>query len=361
MAYLVAELVEKFGMASRGNLDIEVSCVMPLHLAGPGQISFLSDLRRIREVNECRASVLLLAESSLEKLPEDCPVETLLFCENPLRTALSIAAILTPRRQIVRTEECSSGMIDPSARIGAGSMVMPGAWVGPDVNIGRNCHVHPGVFIGPGCRLGDDVVLHPNVVLYDGVAVGDRVIIHASAVIGADGFGYELVDGRHERLPHFGSVIIEDDVEIGACSTVDRAMLGDTRVGRGTKLDNLVMIGHNCRLGEHNLMVSQVGMAGSASTGDFVVCAGQVGVGDHVHLGEHSVYGARSGVHKNMPGHNTYLGVPAEPEGDTMRILMALRKLPAMRQKMKEMERQMNQLRQEMEGLQDPGQSSHTA
>jgi UDP-3-O-[3-hydroxymyristoyl] glucosamine N-acyltransferase len=183
--------------------------------------------------------------------------------------------------------------------------------------------------------------LHPNVVLYDGVILGHRVTVHSSSVIGADGFGYQLVEGRHQRIPHFGTVRIEDDVEIGACTTIDRAMVGETLIGAGTKLDNLVMIAHNCEIGRHNLFVSQVGLAGSVTTGEYVVCAGKVGILGHVHLGDAAVFGGGAGVHKDMPGGQSYLGIPAEPKVDAIRIMMIQRKLPELRQRIIQLEEQM--------------------
>ena len=174
--------------------------------------------------------------------------------------------------------------------------------------------------------------------------VGNRVILHAGAVIGADGFGYRTVNGRHERIPHFGTVRIEDDVEVGANTTIDRAMVDETVIGQGTKLDNLVMIGHNCEIGRHNLIVSQVGFAGSVTTGDYVVCAGQVGIADHVHLGSRWVLGAKAGVHKDVPDGERHVGVPAVPEVECMRVVMALQKLPEMRQQFRKLERQVAEL-----------------
>lgn len=174
-------------------------------------------------------------------------------------------------------------------------------------------------------------------------------------MIGADGFSYRLVDGRHERIPHYGSVRIEDDVEVGACTTIDRAMVDETVIGQGTKLDNLVMIGHNCEIGRHNLLVSQAGLAGSVTTGDYVICAGQVGIADHVHLGTRSVVGAKAGVHKDIPAGERQIGVPAIPEAECRRVVMAQHKLPEMRQQLKALERQVVELTSKLAQLTSPG------
>src|SRR5262249_1306460 len=148
--------------------------------------------------------------------------------------------------------------------------------------LGARCVIHPGVIIGRDCRIGDDVILYPGAILYDGVVLGNRVIVHANVVLGADGFGYRFVAGRHVKGPQLGTTEIADAVEIGACTPIDRGTFQATRVGTGTKIDNLVMIGHNCRVGSHNLLISQVGLAGSCTTGSYVVLAGQAGVADHV-------------------------------------------------------------------------------
>src|SRR5205807_3439123 len=165
----------------------------------------------------------------------------------------------------------------------------PFAAVGEGTVVGARCRLHSGAVVGRHCRLGDDVVLYPNAVLYDGTVLGSRVIIHANAVIGADGFGYRLQNGRHVKVPQLGHVELGDDVEIGACTTIDRGTFQATRIGAGTKIDNLVQIGHNCKIGRHNLLVSQMGIAGSSTTGDYVVMAGQVGIADHIHIGDRAV------------------------------------------------------------------------
>jgi UDP-3-O-[3-hydroxymyristoyl] glucosamine N-acyltransferase len=177
--------------------------------------------------------------------------------------------------------------------------------------------------------------------LYDGVVVGHRVIVHANAVLGADGFGYRLQNGRHVKVPQLGSVEIGDDVEIGACSTIDRGTFQATQVGAGTKIDNLVQIGHNCRIGVHNLIVSQSGIAGSCSTGAYVVLAGQAGIADHIHLGDGAVIAAQAGVWKDIPAGTRVFGTPATPEMEQKRILVCLDKLPDMLRDVRRIKRQL--------------------
>jgi UDP-3-O-[3-hydroxymyristoyl] glucosamine N-acyltransferase len=196
--------------------------------------------------------------------------------------------------------------------------------------LGARCRIHAHAVIGRYCRLRDDVTVYPGAVLYDGTTLGDRVIIHANAVLGADGFGYRLQNGRHVKVPQLGGVALGNDVEIGACTTIDRGTFQTTQVGDGSKLDNMVQVGHNCRIGKHNLVVSQVGLAGSCTTGDYVVLAGQVGIVDHVHIGDRTIIGAQSGVPSDVPADQQVLGAPARPLRDQKRILITMEKLPGM-------------------------------
>jgi UDP-3-O-[3-hydroxymyristoyl] glucosamine N-acyltransferase len=195
-----------------------------------------------------------------------------------------------------------------------------------------------------GCRLDEDVVVFSNAVLYENTRVGARSIIHAGAVIGAYGFGYQTVDGRHRLSAQLGHVELGADVEIGAGATVDRGTYGPTIVGDGTKVDNLVQIAHNCRIGRNNLICSLVGIAGSCKTGDYVVLAGQVGVRDHVEIGDRVTVGAKAGIMNNLEAHASYLGAPAIPERDEMHLVAAIQKLPEMRKQLKALVRQVEAL-----------------
>ena len=351
--WTAAQLAQQLQLNVLGDGAITINDGQPFEDAGSGHVTFLSSNTHLKELKNCRADAVVSSEELIAQSDVENQPACWIVAEDPAEAFLQILNLLRPRQLSTHVGISPEAAVSADAQIGDGSFVAPGAYVGPHVQIGSDCQVHPGVHIGPGCKLGDGVVLHPNVVLYDGVELGNRVTIHASAVIGADGFGYRVVDGRHQRLEHFGNVIIEDDVEIGACTTVDRGMIGETRIGRGTKIDNQVMIAHNCKLGAHNILVSQVGFAGSVTTGEFVVCAGQVGIGDHVHLGDHSVFGAKAGVHKDMPGHTTYLGTPAEPEGETIRTVMSLKKLPMMRRQLKTLEGQVAELARQLGETQD--------
>jgi UDP-3-O-[3-hydroxymyristoyl] glucosamine N-acyltransferase len=221
--------------------------------------------------------------------------------------------------------------VHDTARVGLDSSVQPFAVVGSHSTIGARCVLHSGAVIGNHCQIGDDVILYPNATLYDHTVVGDRVIIHANAVIGADGFGYRTRQGRHVKVPHLGNVIIEADVEIGAGATIDRGTFHATRIGAGTKIDNLVQIGHNCDIGKHNILAAQVGIAGSCTTGTHVMMGGQVGVKDHLKIGDGVLAGGKTGIRHDVPAGGRLMGYPAQDEHDYVRQIVNIKRIPDMR------------------------------
>jgi UDP-3-O-[3-hydroxymyristoyl] glucosamine N-acyltransferase len=291
-------------------------------------VTFAQHAKTVRKLADCNAGCVLLGRDADTSNAANWKAAAYVVVDEPMAAFLQILAVLRPARQRTAEGISPQAEIHGTARIGVETVVHPRATISEDVHIGRNCEIFPGVHVGPGCRIGDDVVLRPNVVLYNDVIVGNRVTIDSSSVIGSHGYGFRLRSGRHERIPHFGTVRIEDDVEIGACTTVDRAMIGETIIGQGTKLDNLVMIAHNCELGKHNLMAGQVGLAGSVTTGNYVVCAGQAGIADHAHLGTGCIVGSQAGVTKEVPPGETYLGSPAIPVADVRRFFSVRQKLP---------------------------------
>jgi UDP-3-O-[3-hydroxymyristoyl] glucosamine N-acyltransferase len=229
------------------------------------------------------------------------------------------------------------------------------AYVGPNVSIGEHTHVgaytrlESGVVLGDGVTVGDDCVLHPNVVLYDGVSVGNRVILHAGVCLGADGFGYVRHDLGYQKFPQVGTVVIEDDVEIGAHTCVDRAALGRTRIGRGTKLDNMVHVGHNCDIGERVVIAAQTGISGSVVIEDDAVIGGQVGFGDHTRVQKGAIIGSKAGI---LPGKivrpGVWWGIPVQPLDQYKRMNAHLNRLPQMREELKRLEEQLAELRNQI-------------
>ena len=222
--------------------------------------------------------------------------------------------------------------------------IYPFAYVGDGAVDRRRNDAHPGAVIGDGCKLGRDCIIHPNAVLYQNVMLGDRVEIHAGSVLGGDGFGYRQIDGRHVKIPHSGRLEVENDVEVGANCTIDRATFETTRIGEGTKIDNLVMIGHNNQIGRHNLLCGQVGISGSCKTGDYVVMAGQAGIKDKTQIGHRVIVGAQAGVHRNIPDGQNVLGSPAIPVREQRRIFQMIARLPEMHRQLRELAAQIEAL-----------------
>ncbi len=241
------------------------------------------------------------------------------------------------------------GIADPvmqgiDVRIGSDPSIWPFVTLGDRVTIGNRVTLYPGVFVGSDSTIGDDCVLHPNVVVREGCSLGARVIVHSGTVIGADGFGYVQYQGRHHKIPQLGDVIIEDDVELGANVTIDRATLGHTLVKQGTKVDNLVQIAHNVTVGEHCILVAQVGIAGSTTIGRYVMIGGQAGLADHLTIGDQVMIAAKSGVNRSIEANQIVGGIPAMPREKALRIQGGIFQLPETRETVRKLEERVTAL-----------------
>jgi len=322
-----------------------VRAARPLQEAGPGEITFVENDHHLKRLKECRATAVVvpvaLAARATPVLTALVPAPALILVKDALGAFITIAQRLhgEPGRQPPGIDPRAN--VHPTVGVGPDVSVQAFAVIGEGTTLGARCQIYPGVVLGRNCRIGDDVILYPNVVLYDGTVIGKRTIIHANAVIGADGFGYRLQNGQHVKVPQLGWVELGDDVEIGACTTIDRGTFQATRIGSGTKIDNLVMVAHNCQIGPHNIFVSQVGIAGSCTTGSYVVMAGQVGVADHIHFGDGCQIGARSGVMRDVPAGERMLGAPAKAEREEKRILLGLEHLPELLKDVRRIKRQL--------------------
>lgn len=314
--------------------------------ARTGQITFLDSvekdfLYRGHLGREERASAIVVPHDF-----DPAPLPGIQVADVHGAFARIVAKFRPPWRQ-PSTGISPQAFISPHAEIGANVDIHCGAMIGDDVWIGDNCVIHSGVRIMAGCRIGENVTIFPNAVLYEGTNIGPYVIIHAACVIGAHGFGYQMVGGRHQLSAQLGNVEIGPHVEIGAGTTVDRGTYGSTVIGEGTKIDDQVMIAHNCRIGRHNLICSQVGIAGSTTTGDYVVMAGQVGVRDHVHIGDRAVLAAMSGITNDVPAGARMLGIPATPEREQKIKQAVLSKLPDLRQQLKDLQQAVEELQRQ--------------
>jgi UDP-3-O-[3-hydroxymyristoyl] glucosamine N-acyltransferase len=346
MGTTLAELcraLEQYGMKPvlRGAADRVIARVATLEDAADGDISFLSNPRYEKLLQTTRASAVVCRPG----VPAPDALD-LVQVEDPY-AAITVFIVklhgYREHRRVPPDPACTS--LHPSAQIGPNATIHPTAAIDADVVIGKNAVIYPGCYVGPRCRIGDDVLLYPNVVLYEETQVGNRVTIHANTVIGEDGLGYAPVNGQWVKIPQIGHVVIEDDVEIGASCAIDRATLGRTRIGRGTKFSNLIAIGHGTQVGEHCLFVAQVGVAGSVTVGHHVTMAGQAGIVGHIRIGDGATVGAKAGVTNNVPDGETVLGAPAIPLHDMKRQVACLVRLPELTKKVKAMEKTLAELR----------------
>lgn len=341
----LAELAALVDGTVVGDGNVTIHGAAPLRDAAPGEITLINGGDRHYNLDECRAAAVVAPRSYV---PTRLPA---IQVDNVYRAFAQIVGHFRPARPSRRGGVSPLAVVSPTARLGADVDIHPFATIGDDVEIGDGTTIHSGVHVMAGSKIGRDVVIFPNAVLYENTVVGDRCLIHAGVILGAYGFGYELIDGRHHLSAQLGNVVLGDDVEIGASTTIDRGTFGPTLIGEGTKIDDLVMIAHNCAIGRHNMLCSQVGIAGSTTTGDYVVMAGQVGVRDHVRIGHRAVLGAMAGVTNDVPDDARMIGIPATPEREQKVKQAALSKLPDMRRDLRKLERQVEELTRRIEQI----------
>jgi UDP-3-O-[3-hydroxymyristoyl] glucosamine N-acyltransferase len=335
--FTLGQLAEVLDAKLDGDATRVVTGLAPLDAAGATDISFLTDSRYEAAARASRAGAFI-APIGTRDLP--API---LECRSPQQALLELMRLFFPppatRAGIEPTAVVApDAVVDPSAAIGALAVIAAGARIAA-----RAC-VHALAYVGPGAEVGEDTVLYPHVVLREGVRVGRRVIVHAGAVLGADGFGYTRDGSRHRKIPQVGTVVVEDDVEIGANTTIDRATFGATVVGRGTKIDNLVQVAHNVSIGEDAILAALVGIAGSSRIGRGAVLGGQAGVADHVTIGDGAMLGAQSGVSQDVPPGARLFGTWARSVVQARRIWIAEAELPAMVTKMRKLEERVAEL-----------------
>ena len=341
MQATLAELAALVDGTLLGDGDLEIRGAASTRDAKIGDITLIDGKDKRRSLSDCRASAVIVPKGvELDLLPA-------IQVDDVHWAFAAIIFHFHPRRRQRRIGISPAAVVSPSAKLGSDVDVHPLASIGDDVTVGAGSTIHSGVHIMAGSRVGKNVTVFPNAVLYEDTIVGDRSVIHAGAVLGAYGFGYGLVGGRHELSAQLGNVELGSDVEIGAGTTVDRGTYGPTVIGDGTKIDDLVMVAHNCRIGRHNMLCSQVGIAGSTTTGDYVVMAGQVGVRDHVHIGERAVLGAMAGIVNDVPDGARMIGIPATPEREQKIKQAVFSKLPEMRRQLKSLQRTVDALEEE--------------
>ncbi|HJZ79045.1 MAG TPA: UDP-3-O-(3-hydroxymyristoyl)glucosamine N-acyltransferase [Pyrinomonadaceae bacterium] len=338
----VSDLSAHVGGRVVGNGQIAIRRVASLEAANEGEIAYVEDEKFFAVASISQASCLIVPADAQLDFP--CRIEV----KNPKLAFALIAEVLHPPKK--RAPEIHpSAVIAPDATIGKDVFVGAFVCIGEGSTVGDRTQIRAGAKIGDQVTVGDDCVIHPHVFLEDGVTIGNRVILHAGVVIGADGFGYVRGDLGYHKFPQIGTVIIEDDVEVGANTTIDRGALGRTRIGKGTKLDNLVHVGHNCDIGERVVIAAQTGISGSVTIEDDCVIGGQVGFGDHIRVQSGAVIGSKAGV---LPGKivrpGVWWGIPIQPLDEYKRLNAHISRLPRVRQELKELKDRLAELAQEL-------------
>jgi UDP-3-O-[3-hydroxymyristoyl] glucosamine N-acyltransferase len=327
-----------------GDGSVEITGVAGIREAREGELTFLANPRYEPYLELTQASAVIVSENHRNI------GKPLIENPNPYLAFLKAVHLFAGEKE--RPEPGAH----PSAVVSPGAKVAPDAYVGPhvvieaDAAIGAGAIVHAGCYIGARARIGEEALLYPHVMVREECVLGDRVIVHSGAVIGSDGFGFVLDGDVYRKLPQVGNVVIEDDVEIGANVTIDRATTGTTRVGAGSKIDNLVQIAHNVQIGKNCIIVAQVGISGSTVLGHHVVLAGQVGLAGHIEIGDGASVGAQSGVSKSVKPGERMFGYPAMPLRQAKRIEASIRNLPGLIQTVRELKRRV----EELEGSQEP-------
>ncbi len=328
----LADLAASIGATIRGDADRLVDGIAPLDTAGPGDVSFLSNPRYLDEARRTRAGAVIVGPGV------ELPGVTLLIVPDPYLALAEVLEMFHPARRPAGGVS-PNAVIGESCEMGKDVVVGPGAVVGDRCRLGARSVVMPGAVLGAGVTVGEDTTIHPNVTVYDNCVLGSRVVIHAGSVIGSDGFGFARDGRRHRKIPQIGNVVVEDDVEIGAGVTVDRATFGSTVIGKGTKIDNLVQIGHNVQIGENGLLVAQSGISGSTRLGDDVTFAGQSGAVGHLRIGDGAVVGAKSAVTRNLEPGEFVIGHPAITAAAWKRAVALFARLPELRRRLLRLER----------------------
>jgi UDP-3-O-[3-hydroxymyristoyl] glucosamine N-acyltransferase len=338
ISFTAAQIAEKLHGEVVGDSSVRLTGFASADRAKAGDLTFAEKPAYFAAAGQSAATAILVSEAfeSAKKVIIRVP-------NARIAMARVLPLFFPPDAQLQGAHP--SAVIDPAAQIDHTAYIGPHCVIAAGVRVGARSALLGGNHIGRDSQIGDDVRLHPNVVVYAQSQVGHRVTIMAGSVIGSDGYGYVLDEGRHRKMPQVGNVVIHDDVEIGANTAIDRATLGSTVIGQGTKIDNLVHIAHNVVIGRNCIIMGQVGFAGSTQLGDYCVIASQAGISGHLKLGDQAMVGAKSGVMRDVPDGGKVLGLPAGPEKETKRQLIAVTQLPELIRRVRELEKQMEQLR----------------
>jgi UDP-3-O-[3-hydroxymyristoyl] glucosamine N-acyltransferase len=349
--FTLGEIARVLNLSVPAKCDLHLTGVNSLAEACSTEISFVGSDRFLKELADTRAAAVLVQRNV--KVPPGV-TRPILWVDDADLAMVKVLEMFAPPVPGPKQGIDPSARLDATVTVGDGSAIGAFVSIGANSRIGARCIIHPGVIIGDEVIIGDDCQIQPNVVIRERIVIGNRVILNAGAVLGTDGFGYRWDGKQHLKVPQIGTVIVEDDVELGSCVCVDRAKYGATRIGKGTKIDNLVQIAHNVVTGAHCIMAGQTGIAGSTTLGDGVVVGGATSIRDHVTIGSMVVIGARSGVIEDIKSGATVSGAPAIPHRQALREQAALRRLPDLwvqSRKAQEQLEELLKLKDRIEGL----------
>ncbi|SCM56963.1 UDP-3-O-(3-hydroxymyristoyl)glucosamine N-acyltransferase [Petrimonas mucosa] len=327
-----------------GNPDVEVDNFAKIEEGKPRTIAFLSNPKYTHYIYETKADIVLVNRDFTPDKPVSATLIKVPDAYAALAALLELANSLAPVKKGI--EEMS--FVSPSAKLGENVYVGAFAYIGEQVEIGRDAKIYPQAYIGDNVKIGNNVTIYAGVKIYHGCVIGDNCILHAGAVIGADGFGFSKQEGIYHKIPQIGNVVLEEEVEVGANTTIDRAVMGSTIIRKGVKLDNLIQIAHNCEIGRNTVMAAQVGIAGSAKLGEGCVLGGQVGIGGHITIGSHSQIGAQSGIISNTPEGSEVMGSPAYPVKNFFKSSIIIPKLPDMYRQLNALEKEIRELKKQL-------------
>ncbi len=342
METTLEELARLVGGKVVGDPHLIIKGIAGIEDAGPDQITFLANPRYANKARVSRAGAIIVS-------PEWQPLpKNLIVSADPYLSLAKIASFFAQKRQeYIGVSHLAC--VDETANIDSEVSIHPFVYVGAGSAIGKGTRIYPGAFVGDKVRIGENCQIYPNVSILDGTVLGDRVIIHSGTVVGSDGFGYAPSPSGYQKIPQVGIVQIDDDVEIGANCTIDRATFGRTWIKKGTKIDNLVQVAHNVEVGEHSILISQVGISGSTKLGDQVILAGQVGVAGHLSIGDRVRVGAQSGVAHSIPSDSDMSGSPAIDHKTWLKCSAVYPRLPQMRKVIRELEQKVKELEQKID------------
>ncbi len=343
MAKTLGELAEYVGGKVHGDPGVIIKSASTLGRSEQGDISFLANRKYEKQLHTTRASAVIVGREA-----EQAAVP-LLVAEDPYYAFMQIMVLLHGHRKHKKIGVSPRASITDSAKVGADCHIHDFVTIADEARVGNRTIIYPGAYIGEQVQIGDDCIIYPNVTIYDGSKLGDRVIINANSTVGEDGFGYANHKGVHHKIPQVGIVFIEDDVEIGTCCAIERGTLGDTIIGQGSKLGDLVTVGHGTKIGAHCLLVAQVGIAGSTTLGHHCLIGGQVGIVGHINIGNNVMVAAQAGVINNIPDGKMILGSPAIEASQGKRAYSMIQYLPEMRQTIRNLQNQVDQIFASME------------